>query len=313
MTWFKVDDKFAFHSKALAAGNDALGAWVRAGAWCSGELTDGAIPEHVAATIAPPDVWARLVAVRLMERTKTGYRMHDFNDYNPSASAVRAERAADKARKAAGRNRQGRGADGRVESNTTSGRNPPGRPSGVQSDVRPESTPPSAGPVPSRPDPDLTHTGRAPEPDPGPAPDDPAARDVLAALRSHKALAQVATTRTAEMVAGRLMAKPRPMPAVLRAIADVARDAEAADVAGSPWGAEFTTSKLARYLERAKAPDAEASQPARPEAPRRLTLEEKIRNMPPPPKWIRDPSEQAAWRARYRADIEAQHAAGEVH
>lgn len=33
MSWFKVDDHLAFHRKTLAAGNEAMGLWVRAGSW----------------------------------------------------------------------------------------------------------------------------------------------------------------------------------------------------------------------------------------------------------------------------------------
>jgi len=44
MVWFKVDDGFAFHPKALAAGNAALGLWVRAGSWCGHNLTNGFMP-----------------------------------------------------------------------------------------------------------------------------------------------------------------------------------------------------------------------------------------------------------------------------
>jgi hypothetical protein len=31
--WFKVDDQLAFHRKTLAAGNAAMGLWVRSGSW----------------------------------------------------------------------------------------------------------------------------------------------------------------------------------------------------------------------------------------------------------------------------------------
>jgi len=43
MPWFKVDDTLAFHAKVVAAGNAAMGLWVRAGAHSMQQLTDGFI------------------------------------------------------------------------------------------------------------------------------------------------------------------------------------------------------------------------------------------------------------------------------
>lgn len=40
--WFKVDDQLAFHRKTLRAGNAAMGLWVRAGSWLSGQNRDDA-------------------------------------------------------------------------------------------------------------------------------------------------------------------------------------------------------------------------------------------------------------------------------
>ncbi len=48
--WFKVDDGFAFHSKTLAAGNTAVGLWVRAGSWAA---------QHQAQDV-PPDILRQL-------------------------------------------------------------------------------------------------------------------------------------------------------------------------------------------------------------------------------------------------------------
>ena len=48
MPWFRVDDTFSHHAKVMAAGNAAIGLWVRAGAWSMQQLTDGFIPTHVA-------------------------------------------------------------------------------------------------------------------------------------------------------------------------------------------------------------------------------------------------------------------------
>lgn len=106
--------------------------------------------------------------------------------------------------------------------------------------------------VPSR---DLTHTAREAEPT------DPNAVAVLAALRSHKALADVATPQAAEWIAGRLMSSSRPLPLAVQAIADAARDAEAAELAGNPWGREHAAKMLARYVDNAKPPRDDAPRP----------------------------------------------------
>lgn len=51
MTWFKVDDGLCFHPKAIAAGNAALGLWVRAGSWCGANLTEGWLPATMVGTL----------------------------------------------------------------------------------------------------------------------------------------------------------------------------------------------------------------------------------------------------------------------
>lgn len=48
MPWFKVDDTLAFHHKTIAAGNAAMGLWMRAGAYCSKFGKDGYVPHAVA-------------------------------------------------------------------------------------------------------------------------------------------------------------------------------------------------------------------------------------------------------------------------
>lgn len=72
MVWFKVDDGFAFHPKALAAGNAALGLWVRAGSWCGHNLTDGFLPESMLAALNGRQRDAqKLIEVGLWEKVST--------------------------------------------------------------------------------------------------------------------------------------------------------------------------------------------------------------------------------------------------
>lgn len=90
MSWFRIDDKSAFHRKVTDAGNEAWGALCRAGAWSSDHLTDGRVPWSVALTIAPKKIWERLFAAGLCERLEgtTDFLIHDFLDWNPSKEQV---------------------------------------------------------------------------------------------------------------------------------------------------------------------------------------------------------------------------------
>ena len=78
MPWFKVDDGFAVHPKALKAGNAACGLWVRAGSWSMQQLTDGFIPDHVLPTLGTKAEAKRLVDAGLWERAVTGYVFHEW-------------------------------------------------------------------------------------------------------------------------------------------------------------------------------------------------------------------------------------------
>lgn len=79
MVWFKVDDTLAFHAKVMAAGNPAMGLWVRAGAWCAQMLTDGRVPTHVARSLGTARQAKSLVEAGLWETTDGGYVFHDWS------------------------------------------------------------------------------------------------------------------------------------------------------------------------------------------------------------------------------------------
>jgi hypothetical protein len=94
MTWFRVDDSFHSHPKALKAGNAALGLWVRCASWSSAHLRDGFVSEEIARLYAARNQIESLIKADLWERVDGGYQMHDFGMRNPSAEAVRADRSA---------------------------------------------------------------------------------------------------------------------------------------------------------------------------------------------------------------------------
>lgn len=95
MSWFRLEGRGAFHHKVLAAGNEAYGAWCRAGQHAAEYLTDGFIPGSVARQIEKSSkVWRRLVEARLIDEVEGGYQIHDFLDWNPSSDQERAKRDA---------------------------------------------------------------------------------------------------------------------------------------------------------------------------------------------------------------------------
>lgn len=94
MTWFKVDDGFCFHPKAVSAGNSAIGLWVRAGSWAAQQLTDGLVPRHMLPALGgrPSDA-ARLVASGLWIVSDEGWLFHDWELYQPTRDETMDKRA----------------------------------------------------------------------------------------------------------------------------------------------------------------------------------------------------------------------------
>lgn len=205
MTWFKLDDKSAFHRKVLAAGNAAYGAWCRAGAWSSDQGTDGRIPVDVQRLIEPSKAaWIRLKSAGLLDEIQGSQdlQIHDFLDWNPSAAEANAKRDA---RRAAGQK---------------GGRNSASARAGAQAIASPNAQAPTDGlldtllkqsPTPSRPVPDLSPSpsGRLSPPETAREPaadrgvgflDEPATR-ILELLRAAPALRPLATAKFASHLA----------------------------------------------------------------------------------------------------------------
>lgn len=106
MTWFKVDDSLAFHPKTVAAGNAAMGLWVRAGSWCAQHTSDGYVPTRVITTLGGRKRDAdRLVTVGFWLTVDGGYQFHEWDQANPTRVEVEAERSSWAARKARSRAR----------------------------------------------------------------------------------------------------------------------------------------------------------------------------------------------------------------
>ena len=89
MPWFPVDDSFYSHPKTLATSLAARGLWVTAGSWSSAHLQDGAVPDHVLASLGgTPELAAELVAAGLWKRTKRGYVFHDWLEWGSKRTAA---------------------------------------------------------------------------------------------------------------------------------------------------------------------------------------------------------------------------------
>jgi len=95
MPWFKVDDALAFHMKALTAGNQALGLWVRAGSWSMQQLSDGFVPASIVTALGGTHKDARsLMQAGLWHQVDGGFQFHDWAEYQPTRDSVIAEREA---------------------------------------------------------------------------------------------------------------------------------------------------------------------------------------------------------------------------
>lgn len=99
MAWVKLDDKFRVHPKLLAVSPVAGWLWVCALGYCNDHFTDGAVPGRgligVAPTIRNPLRYAEeLVKAGLWATTESGWQIHDYHDYQPTAEEVIAKKAA---------------------------------------------------------------------------------------------------------------------------------------------------------------------------------------------------------------------------
>ena len=114
MAWVKLDDKFPEHPKVVRAGPLGLALHVAALCYCNRNLTDGFIPRAAGPMLQNffgiSDIWKdgelreiewwmiieHLVAagVWLELEDKSGWRIHDYLDYQPSKEQVNATRNA---------------------------------------------------------------------------------------------------------------------------------------------------------------------------------------------------------------------------
>jgi hypothetical protein len=94
VAWFKVDDNLAFHPKVVAAGNPAMGLWVRAGSWVAHQLTDGYIPADVARSLGTTSQADKLVSSGLWLPCGKGFEFHQWAERQPLRGDVEKKRRA---------------------------------------------------------------------------------------------------------------------------------------------------------------------------------------------------------------------------
>ena len=103
MSWVAIDDRFPDHPKLAKLGDlVAAATWLHISAlcYCNRWLTDGFIPDGKLAGLYtlkdhdPADLAKALKKARMWERVRGGWRIHDYQDYQPSRIEVEEKRVA---------------------------------------------------------------------------------------------------------------------------------------------------------------------------------------------------------------------------
>ncbi|QGJ95836.1 replication initiation protein [Gordonia phage EMoore] len=164
MTWFKVDDNFHHHPKALDAGNAALGLWVRAGSWCGSNLTEGFIPRRIALQMGSRAQVRQLISTGLWIEVNDGYMFHEWSERQPTKAEVESEREANRKRQANYRKRRREAAAAEADADSIE---PPAEPesNGVSNSVTNRTRNAVSNGTPTRPDPTrpITTSGQVKE------------------------------------------------------------------------------------------------------------------------------------------------------
>lgn len=112
-----IDDKLPRHPKIFRAGErlgpnggaQALALFLDGLSYAREHLTDGFVPDKFVAScglIQTPQVVAHVLCsrtVRLWHRTRGGYQIHDYHDWNRKASDIKEKREKERLKKAAQR------------------------------------------------------------------------------------------------------------------------------------------------------------------------------------------------------------------
>lgn len=98
--WLKLDDHFHDHPKVIAAGNAAIGLWVRCANYSGAYDLDGFIPRAAMLAMSEhPTQQGRCSKVGMWVPSEGGVLIPSFLEYNPSGAENRARRERDAQRK----------------------------------------------------------------------------------------------------------------------------------------------------------------------------------------------------------------------
>ncbi len=115
MTWLRIDDGFARHPKVVQLARSERWTWLEILCYCAHYKTNGHVLANVREVVpsAKTTLVEKLVSVRLLDKTEDGWKVHDWDDYNPSDPT-----AADRAKRYRDRNAN---RDATVTTNVTNG------------------------------------------------------------------------------------------------------------------------------------------------------------------------------------------------
>lgn len=93
MSWVKLDDTFPEHPKVVTAGGDAAWLHVCALAYCNRHpKLSGLVPREMLGRLSdrknPNALAARLVTVGLWDDDPSGWRIHDYHEFQPTAEKI---------------------------------------------------------------------------------------------------------------------------------------------------------------------------------------------------------------------------------
>lgn len=99
MVWFRCDDRLPSSRKAAKAGVAAMGLWVLAGCWSSGEELDGFVPEYMVGRLGGAEgaaLASSLVSAGFWfadeHDGEPGYRFHAWAEYQPTRAQLEVKR-----------------------------------------------------------------------------------------------------------------------------------------------------------------------------------------------------------------------------
>jgi hypothetical protein len=171
-----VDDKLPTHPKIFRAGArlgtngpaQAIAVFLAGLAYAREHLTDGFLPDRFVAACAlveRPETVARVLAdrrIKLWHRTRGGYQIHDYHDWNKKASEIKEKRERERIEKRG--KRSGAKAVEKLLKSCASPICPPGTNLGPHALARPRTTyhdPRTTYPVPSNPEVEVGREGRS--------------------------------------------------------------------------------------------------------------------------------------------------------